>query len=167
MTWRASAGNGALTMLLGTSDEVGRTTLTGQDLFLDVITAFRDLKPTGATHWASGRGLATQWLALFLTPRVRASQRSSSPNESGVTEVQACVPVKRPPNRLYLPQPCVNLVPTDERLAHHSPVSTYSVSRSRSGAPGCVWVAGGLRVIDQVDARTPDALSNQCAPHAT
>jgi aminoglycoside 6'-N-acetyltransferase I len=45
---RLAAGNGALTMLLGTSDEVGRTTLTGQDLFLDVITALRDLKPTGA-----------------------------------------------------------------------------------------------------------------------
>jgi aminoglycoside 6'-N-acetyltransferase I len=43
-----AAGNGALTMLLGTSDEVGRTTLTGQDLFLDVITALRDLEPTGA-----------------------------------------------------------------------------------------------------------------------
>ena len=45
---RLAVGNGALTMLLGTSDEVGRTTLTGQDLFLDVITALRDLKPTGA-----------------------------------------------------------------------------------------------------------------------
>jgi aminoglycoside 6'-N-acetyltransferase I len=45
---RLAARNGALTMLLGTSDEVGRTTLTGQDLFLDVITALRDLKPTGA-----------------------------------------------------------------------------------------------------------------------
>ena len=43
-----AADNGALTMLLGTSDEVGRTTLTGQDPFVDVITAFRDLKPTGA-----------------------------------------------------------------------------------------------------------------------
>ena len=42
-----AAGSGALTMLLGTSDEVGRTTLTGQDLFLDVITALRELKPTG------------------------------------------------------------------------------------------------------------------------
>jgi aminoglycoside 6'-N-acetyltransferase I len=42
------AGKGALTMLLGTSDEVGRTTLTGQDLFLDVIAALRDLKLTGA-----------------------------------------------------------------------------------------------------------------------
>jgi hypothetical protein len=27
------AGNGALTMMLGTSDEMGRTTLSGQDLF--------------------------------------------------------------------------------------------------------------------------------------
>jgi aminoglycoside 6'-N-acetyltransferase I len=45
---RLAVGNGALTMLLGTSDEVGRTTLTGQDLFLDVISALRDLKPTGA-----------------------------------------------------------------------------------------------------------------------
>jgi aminoglycoside 6'-N-acetyltransferase I len=45
---RLAVGNGALTILLGTSDEVGRTTLTGQDLFLDVITALRDLKPTGA-----------------------------------------------------------------------------------------------------------------------
>jgi len=44
---RLAAGKGALTMLLGTSDEVGRTTLTGQDLFLDIITALRDLKPTG------------------------------------------------------------------------------------------------------------------------
>jgi aminoglycoside 6'-N-acetyltransferase I len=43
-----AADNGALTMVLGTSDEVGRTTLTGQDLFLDVIAALRDLKPTGA-----------------------------------------------------------------------------------------------------------------------
>jgi aminoglycoside 6'-N-acetyltransferase I len=43
-----AAGNGALTMMLGTSDEVGRTTLSGQDLFLDLMTALRDLKPTGA-----------------------------------------------------------------------------------------------------------------------
>ena len=45
---RLAAGNGALTMMLGTSDEVGRTTLTGKDLFLDVIAAIRDLQPTGA-----------------------------------------------------------------------------------------------------------------------
>lgn len=45
---RLAAGSGAPTMLLGTSGEVGRTTLTGQDLFLDFITALRDLKPTGA-----------------------------------------------------------------------------------------------------------------------
>jgi aminoglycoside 6'-N-acetyltransferase I len=45
---RFAAGNGALTMLLGTSDEVGRTTLTGKDLFLDTIKALSDLKPTGA-----------------------------------------------------------------------------------------------------------------------
>jgi aminoglycoside 6'-N-acetyltransferase I len=43
-----AAGNGALTMMLGTSDEVGRTTLSGQDVFLDVMTALRDLKATGA-----------------------------------------------------------------------------------------------------------------------
>ena len=45
---RLAAENGALTMVLGTSDEVGRTTLAGRDLFVDVISALRDLKPTGA-----------------------------------------------------------------------------------------------------------------------
>ena len=42
-----AAGRGALTMVLGTSDEVGRTTLSNQDLFHDIIAALRDLKPTG------------------------------------------------------------------------------------------------------------------------
>ena len=41
-----AAGSGALTMVLGTSDEVGRTTLSSQDLFPDVVAALRDLKPT-------------------------------------------------------------------------------------------------------------------------
>ena len=39
---------GALTLLLGTSDEMGRTTLADQDLFLDPITALRNLKATGS-----------------------------------------------------------------------------------------------------------------------
>lgn len=41
------AREGALTLLVGTSDEMGRTTLAGQDLFRDPIGALRDLEPTG------------------------------------------------------------------------------------------------------------------------
>jgi len=39
---------GALTLLLGTSDEMGRTTLAGQDLFRDPIAALRNLKAVGS-----------------------------------------------------------------------------------------------------------------------
>jgi aminoglycoside 6'-N-acetyltransferase I len=39
---------GALTLLLGTSDEMGRTTLADQDLFRDPITALRNLKAIGS-----------------------------------------------------------------------------------------------------------------------
>ena len=38
---------GALTLLVGTSDEMARTSLAGQDLFRDPIGALRDLQPTG------------------------------------------------------------------------------------------------------------------------
>jgi aminoglycoside 6'-N-acetyltransferase I len=90
-----AAHNGALTMLLGTSDEVGRTTLTGQDLFVDVITALRDLKPTGAHpmgFWqrvgytvvgvipdAEGPGKPT----ILLAKRIRRDQTSSLPHGQG------------------------------------------------------------------------------------
>ena len=40
------AEEGALTLLLGTSDEVSRTSLAGQDLFKDPIGALRDLTST-------------------------------------------------------------------------------------------------------------------------
>ncbi len=84
-----AAGNGALTMMLGTSDEVGRTTLSGQDLFLDVMTALRDLKATGGHplgFWqrvgytvvgvvpdAEGPGKPT----ILLAKRIRSDQSSS------------------------------------------------------------------------------------------
>jgi aminoglycoside 6'-N-acetyltransferase I len=87
-----AADNGALTMLLGTSDEVGRTTLTGQDPFVDVITALRDLKPTGAHplgFWqrvgytvvgvipdAEGPGKPT----ILLAKRIRRDQSSGLPH---------------------------------------------------------------------------------------
>lgn len=41
------AREGALTLLVGTSDEMARTTLAGKDLFRDPIGALRDLKPIG------------------------------------------------------------------------------------------------------------------------
>ena len=93
-----AAHNGALTMLLGTSDEVGRTTLTGQDLFVDVITALRDLEPTGAHplgFWqrvgytvvgvipdAEGPGKPT----ILLAKRIRRDQRSSLPHGQAVSQ---------------------------------------------------------------------------------
>jgi aminoglycoside 6'-N-acetyltransferase I len=43
---RLVAREGALTLLLGTSDEAARTTLAGQDLFQDPLGALRDLRPT-------------------------------------------------------------------------------------------------------------------------
>jgi aminoglycoside 6'-N-acetyltransferase I len=45
---RLVAREGALTLMVGTSDEMARTTLAGQDLFRDPIGALRDLKATGA-----------------------------------------------------------------------------------------------------------------------
>ena len=41
------AREGALTLLVGTSDEMARTSLAGQDLFRDPIGALRDLQSTG------------------------------------------------------------------------------------------------------------------------
>ncbi len=41
---RLAAGEGALTMLLGTSDEAGLTNLYGRDLFPDPLAALRELK---------------------------------------------------------------------------------------------------------------------------
>lgn len=92
---RLAADNGALTMLLGTSDEVGRTTLAGQDLFLDVITALRDLRLTGAHplgFWqrvgytivgvvpdAEGPGKPTILLAKRISPD-QGSSKSTRPS---------------------------------------------------------------------------------------
>jgi aminoglycoside 6'-N-acetyltransferase I len=45
---RLVAREGALTLLVGTSDEMACTTLAGQDLFRDPIGALRDLKAAGA-----------------------------------------------------------------------------------------------------------------------
>ncbi len=44
---RLAAGEGALTLMLSTSDELGRTTLFGQDLYLDPLGALRDLDSSG------------------------------------------------------------------------------------------------------------------------
>jgi aminoglycoside 6'-N-acetyltransferase I len=77
-----AAGNGALTMLLGTSDEVGRTTLTGQDLFVDVITALCEISSQLAlTHLASGRGLATQWVGYTVGRRYSGRRGSWQAND--------------------------------------------------------------------------------------
>lgn len=45
---RLAAGEGGLTLLLGTSDEMANTTLAGQDLFRDPLTALRDLEASAA-----------------------------------------------------------------------------------------------------------------------
>lgn len=45
---RLAAGEGALTLVLSTSDELGSTTLFGQDLYRDPLGALRDLASSGA-----------------------------------------------------------------------------------------------------------------------
>jgi aminoglycoside 6'-N-acetyltransferase I len=45
---RLAAREGGLTLVLGTSDELGNTTLAGQDLFRDPLAALRDIAATDA-----------------------------------------------------------------------------------------------------------------------
>jgi aminoglycoside 6'-N-acetyltransferase I len=54
---RLVAREGALTLMVGTSDERARTTLAGQDLFRDPVGALRDLKATGAHPLGFWKGM--------------------------------------------------------------------------------------------------------------